>query len=173
MHFLSSQGDLFRIFIHSIVGYLSLVVLLRITGNRTLSQMNSFDFIVTVAMGSTFSSTLLQKDIALFDGLLALFILVMLQFLITKLSVKFAIISNLVKTEPTLLFHNDQFLDRAMNKARVGKEEILSAMRQQGMSTISQVEAAVLESNGKISVIAKINQERMLANNIKTFKNLN
>lgn len=157
MNLVSSSEDLIRIFLHCTVGYLCLVVILRVTGNRTLSQMNSFDFIITLAMGSTFASTILQKDVAFFDGLLALFLLVMLQFFITKLSVKFSGISKLIKTEPRLLYHNGQFLDKSMKKARVSKEEIEAATRQQGLTTVAQVEAAVLESNGKISVIKKYN----------------
>lgn len=144
-----------RVFLHCLLAYIFLVFILRLTGNRTLSQMNSFDFVITVAMGSTFSATILQKSVPLSEGLLALFLLVAFQYVITKLAVHSKLVDKIIKSEPRLLFRNGEFLRESMKKVRVNEDEILSAMREQGISTISQVEAAIMESNGKISVVAK------------------
>ncbi len=81
--FFSSADTLWRTLVVSLVAYLCLVVLLRVSGKRTLSKMNAFDFVVTIALGSTLATILLNKDTSLAEGVMALGLLVGLQFLIT------------------------------------------------------------------------------------------
>lgn len=109
------------------VAYLALVLLLRVSGKRTLSKMNAFDFIVTVALGSTLATVLLSSSVSLARGILALFMLILLQFAITWLSVRSARVRHLVKAEPTMLVHKGEFLAGAMRQERITKEEIRAA----------------------------------------------
>lgn len=95
-----------------VLTYLALIFMLRLTGNRTLSQMNSFDFIVTIALGSTLSSGMLDKSIPLADTLLAFVVLIGLQWMITKLSVRYKAVDNLVKSDPVLLFYHGSFFKK-------------------------------------------------------------
>jgi uncharacterized membrane protein YcaP (DUF421 family) len=76
--------------------------------------MNAFDFIVTVALGSTLATVMLSKDVALVDGILAFFLLIFLQFIITRASVRSQTISNLVKSSPSLLVYEDVILQKTM-----------------------------------------------------------
>lgn len=68
-----------------LASYVSLVILLRLSGKRTLSQMNAFDFVVTVALGSTLASVLLSKDVPLVEGLTVFGLLLLVQFVIEVL----------------------------------------------------------------------------------------
>jgi uncharacterized membrane protein YcaP (DUF421 family) len=153
--FFNTWTGLLRTLVVGICAYVSLILLVRISGKRTLSKMNAFDLIVTVALGSTLATILLSKDVALAEGALALGLLILLQFIITWLSVRSATISRLVKAEPRLLFHEGEFLWKAMQQERVKKGELLQAMRSQGVSQLEQVEAVVLETDGSFSVIKK------------------
>lgn len=78
MFFDTWQG-LGRIVVVGVLAYAALVIFLRFSGKRTLSKMNAFDLIVTVALGSTLATILLSKDVALAEGLLALLLLIALQ----------------------------------------------------------------------------------------------
>lgn len=82
------------------LAYGALVFLLRVSGKRTLSKMNAFDLIVTVALGSTFATVLLSKDVALLEGALAFALLIVLQFVLTWLSVRSKAVQGFVKSEP-------------------------------------------------------------------------
>lgn len=150
--FLSSWDSITRILIVSLFAYGALVSFLRLSGNRTLSKMNSFDLVITVALGSTLSSGIIQKNVPLTETLLAFATLIALQFVVTWLSVRSKKINRLVKSEPTLLFHNGTFLDQAMKKSRVNEDEIRSAARQQGHGSMDRVQGVVLETNGQFSV---------------------
>lgn len=137
------------------LAYLALVLLLRVSGKRTLSKMNSFDFVVTVALGSTLATVLLSSSVSLARGVLAFSVLIILQLTITWLSVRSPAIRRLVKAEPTLLVHKGEFLTGAMKRERVTEEELWAAMRSQGTSAIEEVEALVLETTSDLSVIMK------------------
>ena len=93
-----------------VVAYGALVLVLRLSGPRTLAKMNAFDFVVTVALGSTLATVLLSRDVALAEGLVAFGLLVSLQFAVTWLSVRSATVNRLVKSEPTLLLYRGDFL---------------------------------------------------------------
>jgi uncharacterized membrane protein YcaP (DUF421 family) len=157
--FFDNWVGLLRTLVVGICAYVSLILLLRISGKRTLSKMNAFDLIVTVALGSTLATILLSKDTALAEGVLALGLLILLQFIITWLSVRSATVSRLVKAEPRLLFHKGEFLWTAMKQERVNKGELLQAMRSQGISQTEQVEAVVLETDGSFSIVKKMENE--------------
>ncbi|WP_319001061.1 hypothetical protein [Halomonas sp. SBBP1] len=88
MYFFNGWGNLLRVIIVGVLAYAALVVFLRISGNRTLSKMNAFDLIVTVALGSTLATVLLSKDVALAEGAVAMALLISLQFIITWFSVR-------------------------------------------------------------------------------------
>ena len=156
--FFDNWMGLVRTVIVGISAYAALLILLRISGKRTLSKMNAFDLIVTVALGSTLATILLSKDTALAEGILALGLLIFLQFVITWLSVRSNTVSHLVKAEPRLLFHKGEFLWQAMKQERVKKDELLQAMRGQGISHMKQVQAVVLETDGSFSVIQKTDE---------------
>ena len=81
--FFDSWGGLVRVALVGVLAYSALVLLLRVSGKRTLSKMNAFDLIVTVALGSTLASIITSKDVALAEGMVAFVVLIGLQFVLT------------------------------------------------------------------------------------------
>jgi len=136
-----------------VLAYPILILLLRIAGKRTLSKMNAFDLIVTVALGSTLSSALISKDVTLADGTLALVLLIVLQFVVSWTSVRFEWVHQLVTGQPVLLWQGGQFLTTAMKRARVTESEILAAVRASGIASVDHVHAVILETDGSFSVV--------------------
>jgi len=156
--FFTSWTSIFRTLIISVLAYAGLILMLRISGKRTLSKMNAFDLIVTVALGSTLATVLLTKSVALADGLLAFALLIGLQFSITWLSVRSQTVSRLVKANPTLLVYQGQFLHDAMRAERVTEGEILTSLRERGIGTLSEAAAVVLENDGTLNALAQAPQ---------------
>jgi len=151
--FFDGWAGLGRVVLVGVPAYVALIFLLRISGKRTLSKMNAFDLVITVALGSTFATVLLSSSVALAEGVLAFALLVVLQFVVTWLSVRSKGVRNLVKAEPRLLFHDGAFLRGAMRSERVTEEEVLAAVRQQGIAEMGSVEAVVLETDGSLNVL--------------------
>ncbi|MGY2461424.1 DUF421 domain-containing protein [Vreelandella sulfidaeris] len=152
-YFFNGWGNLLRVIVVGILAYAALVFFLRISGNRTLSKMNAFDLIVTVALGSTLATVLLSKNVALSEGAVAMALLISLQFIITWFSVRTAWVRRLVTGEPLMLLYRGEFITTSMRKARVTQDEVQSAIRGSGIADVKAVEAVVLETDGSISVI--------------------
>lgn len=153
MYFFNGWGNLLRVIVVGMLAYAALVFFLRISGNRTLSKMNAFDLIVTVALGSTLATVLLSKDVALSEGAVAMALLISLQFIITWFSVRTAWVRRLVTGEPLMLLYRGEFITTSMRKARVTQDEVQSAIRGSGIADVTAVEAVVLETDGSMSVI--------------------
>lgn len=146
-----------RILIVGVLAYVALIVWLRISGKRTLSKWNAFDFVVTVALGSTLASVILNKDVPLAEGVAVFALLVLLQFVITSLAVRAAVVRRLIKSEPTLLVENGEFIREAMLRQRVTEGEIKAAIRKHGSAALDEIAAVVLETDGSFSVIKNAN----------------
>ncbi len=155
MFFDGWQG-IWRTALVGVLAYLILILLLRISGKRTLAKMNAFDLIVTVALGSTLATILLSSEVALAEGVTALAMLILLQYVIAWLSVRSERVSRLVKSEPALLAYQGRVLPDALRRERVVEGEVLAAVRSQGLADFAEVEAVVLETDGSFTVIPTI-----------------
>lgn len=153
--FFDSWNDIARVLVMAPASYVFLILALRITGKRTLSKLNAFDLVVTIALGSTLSTILLSSEVSYAEGCVALASLVALQWIVAKLAQRSAGFRGLVKAEPTLLFRKGEFLHAALARERVLVEEVRQAMRSESANDPGGVEAVILETDGSLSVIKK------------------
>ncbi len=133
--------------------YVALLLILRVSGKRTLAKLSAFDFVVTIALGSTLSTVLLSKDVALVEGVTAMGLLVVLQFAVAWLIARSRRLGTIIKSEPTLVYRNG-FLSQAMRTCRVSESELRQVARGQGHADLAGVQAMVLEPDGTISVLS-------------------
>ncbi len=136
-----------------VIAYVVLIFILRISGKRTLSKWNAFDLVVTIAFGSIIATILLAKDVSLAEGIVALALLVALQFAVTWLSVRWLWFSRLVKAQPSLLIRNGELLRPAMRAQRVTEGEVCAALRSHGICFFEEVATLILETDGSFSVL--------------------
>jgi uncharacterized membrane protein YcaP (DUF421 family) len=153
MTLFQSWEEIGRIVVTAVVAYLAVVLFVRIMGKRSTSKMNNFDWVITVALGSVVGSMILFEDVVLMDGIMAIFTLFLLQYLVTWTSVRMPTFMRGVHARPTLLFYKGQFLDEQMKRERVLPQEVLSAIRAQGYSSLENVSAVILESSADLSII--------------------
>jgi len=146
---------LIRTLLVGMLAYTGVIVLLRLSGRRTLSKMNAFDLIVTVALGSTLATVLLNRNVTLAQGMLAFATLIGLQFIITWSSVRARWVRQLVTGEPALLFYRGAFLSQALRSARVTEDEVRASIRSAGVLSVDDIEAVVLETDGSFSVVRR------------------
>lgn len=151
--FFNGWGPILHVLVLGPLGYLGLVVLLRVSGKRTLSKMNAFDFVITIALGSTFATSLLSSEVSLVAALTAFAVLISLQYVVSFVSVRWPAFEGLVKAQPTLVYHDGRFLEDALRRARVTKAEVHAAIREHGRASLERVRAVVLETDSSISVI--------------------
>lgn len=146
-------GVLARTALVGIAAYVTLVLVLRVSGKRTLAKLNAFDLIVTVALGSTLASVLTSQTVAWAQGALAFALLVALQYAVTWLSVRSPRVRGLVRSEPTLLVHRGALLEGRLRAERITPGEIEAAVRARGLARVADADAVVLETDGSLSVV--------------------
>lgn len=150
-----SWSDIVRTIAVGGAAYVSLMLVLRVSGKRTLSQLNAFDFVVTVALGSTLATVLLSSDVAWAEGVTALALLAGLQFAIAWLTTRWQPLRRAITSSPQVLLREGRVDATALRKARLTEAEIRQAVRSSGAGDLSSVGAVVLETNGSISVISR------------------
>lgn len=152
--FFDSWESVIRTIVITVLAYVIMIVMLRVSGKRTLSKMNAFDFIITIALGSTLATVALSKNVALIDGALGFFLLIFLQYSLTWLSVRYKGVKKLVTSEPALLLYKGEVLEDVMKKERITLEEIYLAARKEGIADIHSIHAIILETTGSLTIIS-------------------
>jgi uncharacterized membrane protein YcaP (DUF421 family) len=158
---------LIRVVIVGLLAYGSLILVLRLSGKRSLAKLNAFDFVVTVALGSTLASVLLSSDVALLEGLVAFGLLALLQWIVARLSIASSGFRKLVRSQPRLLLEHGRFREEAMAAERITQDEIVAMVRSAGIGQIEDVGAVVLETDGSLSVIRSSDQPLTALANVK------
>lgn len=152
--FFDTWDSVLRVIITVLVMYPILILLLRLSGKRSLSKLNMFDFVITVALGSIFAAVLIYESITVADAVASTVLLLLAQALISRLSIEWSFVEDVIKPDPTMIFFEGEFLEDAMKSVRVTKAEIYAEVRQAGIPCMNEVYAVVLETNGVISVLA-------------------
>jgi uncharacterized membrane protein YcaP (DUF421 family) len=152
-------AQLVRTVVVAILAYLALVVVLRLSGKRTLAKWNAFDLIVTIALGSTLATVAVSPDVSLFEGVSTLVIFVVLQYVLTFVAVRLHLFERAIKSRPALLVHGGVMQKDAMKRERVSEAEILGAARSGGFGDLRDVGAVVLETDGSFSVIGSLPED--------------
>lgn len=147
-------SDTARVVVIGPLAYGALVVFLRLSGKRTLAKLNAFDFVVTVALGSTLATIVLSADVSFAEGATGLGLLVALQYLVATASRRLPAVRRLVKSEPQVVLRNGELLHDVLRKERLNVEEVHQALRQSGIAEMADVAAVVLETDGSFSVLA-------------------
>ena len=154
--FYDGGAGLMRASVISAVLYVLVIAFIRFSGKRSTSQMNNFDWIVTVAMGSLVASGILLKDVTIAEVAVAITVLLLCQYIVTKTVVTNIAFTRIVKSRPRLLFREGRFQVDAMQRERVTEREIRAAIRGKGIGCYQKVAAVVLEADATLSVIATI-----------------
>jgi len=147
---------LLRTVIAGSVTYLALVLLLRLSGPRTLAKWYAFDLIVTVALGSTFANGVLSKDIAISQALIGFVLLILLQYVVGRLFVHFPWFVRIINPPPVLLLVRGELLTEAMSRNRVTRADVCKAARSSGNGCLEEVDVVVLEPDGSFTVVTNL-----------------
>lgn len=132
--------------------YASLIIFTRIAGKRSFSKMSSFDFAMTVAIGSLLATTILSSSVSLLQGVIGLASVYILQISAALLR-RFKWFKEMIDNSPLLLMDGTRILHENLKVARVAESDLRSKLRESNVIQLKQVRAVVFESTGDISVL--------------------
>lgn len=136
--------------------YLFLLLLLRLTGKRTLAQITSFDFVLLLIISEATQQALIGEDNSMTNAAIVVSTLIGLNIVMSLLKQRYNWVDRLLDDLPLLIVAEGKPLRDIMDKARVDENDVLDAAREtQGLERMDQIRHAILERNGKISIIPK------------------
>jgi uncharacterized membrane protein YcaP (DUF421 family) len=149
-----SEKSLFLIICSSIGIYVAVILFTRIFGKRSFSKLSSFDFAMTVAVGSIIATTVLSDSVSLADGAIGLLMVYSLQ-LSAAFMRRYNWFRRLIDNQPTLLMDGEVLLKDNMKSVRVTEGDIRSKLRESNVTQLSEIKAVIFETTGDIVVIHK------------------
>ncbi len=150
-----SWSQVGRVVLVGAATYGALVLLLRVSGKRTLAKLNAFDLVVTVALGSTLATVLLDSTVSWTEGVVALGVLVLLQLVVALATTWVPGARDVVTARPQALLLDGELDERVARRARVTPAEVRQAVRSSGQGDLTGVAAVVLETDGTLSVVPR------------------
>lgn len=134
--------------------YIVVILLTRICGKRSFSKLSSFDFAMTVAIGSIIATTILSKSVSLMDGIIGTIAVYLLQISVAYAR-RYEGVKKIMDNKPLLLMDGPVILEENLRKGRVTKSDLRAKLREANITELSEVKAVVFESTGDISVLHK------------------
>lgn len=147
-----STTSILYIVISSIVVYIAVIMFTRIFGKRSFSKMSSFDFAITVAIGSLIATAILPSSVSLLEGLFGLFIVYVLKLTAAYFR-RFKVFSNAIDNTPLLLMDGPIILHENLKKAKVTESDLRAKLREANVLELSQIRAVIFETTGDIAVL--------------------
>lgn len=138
--------------------YLALLLLFKIAGRRSLAELTTFDFVLLMMIGEATQQALLGDDFSVTNSIIVIVTLIAIDVGLSLLKQRSRWVSRLIDGEPTIVVENGKLLHERLRHARLIEADIMEAARSsQGIERLEEIKFAIIERNGKISVIAKEN----------------
>lgn len=136
--------------------YLALMVLFKICGRRSLGELTSFDFVLLMVIGEATQQALLGDDFSVTNAVLVIITLMVIDVGLSLIKRRYTRVAKLIDGGPTIIVENGRFLRHRMHEARIEEDDIMEAARiAEGIEDVEQIKFAIMERNGKISVITR------------------
>jgi uncharacterized membrane protein YcaP (DUF421 family) len=138
--------------LRSVAVYLFLVVALRLAGKRELAQLNTFDLVVLLLLSNTVQNAIIGDDNSLLGGLLGAAVLLIVNYAIVRMGFGHPALARTLQGTATVLVEHGRTLDANLRRYLISREELAAAARRQGARHIADIDTAILEANGTLTV---------------------
>ncbi|MCF4996598.1 DUF421 domain-containing protein [Pseudomonas syringae] len=142
--------------IRAAVMYAALMILFKIAGRRSLAELTTFDFVLLMIMGEATQQALLGDDFSLTNAIIVIITLIAIDVGLSLLKRRSAAVSKLIDGGPTIIVEDGKILHERLRRSRLVEADLMEAARSsQGIETVDEIKFAILERNGKISIIRR------------------
>jgi len=153
--------------IRTITSFVFLLILTRFLGKKQISHITLFNYITGITFGSIAASTAVDSQIPMKNGLIGLVVWTILTFVVGKLSLKVPKIRVLLDGEPTIVIKKGKILEKAMESMHLNMDDLSMLLREKDIFAVSEVDYAILEPHGRLSVLKKTEHEHVTKKDMK------
>lgn len=143
------------IFIKTVIIYIILTIIMRLMGKRQLGELDVGELVITILLSDIASLPITNPEKPLLDAIIPISTLAALEILTSALIIKLPIVKKLLASKPSVIISHGRIDKKAMKKVRISIEDLISQIRQNGIFDLEEVDYAILEENGKMSIIPK------------------
>lgn len=145
--------------IRTLVGFCLLLLLTRLLGKKQLSQITIFTYITGIALGNMAGDMVVHRDIKLIDGVVGLTLWAVLTLIVEYVSLKSSKARVILDGEPTIVIKNGKILEKSLASNKLNMDDLSMLLRLKNIFSIKEVDYAILEPNGQLSVLKKVENE--------------
>ncbi len=163
--FLGSQFEQSWLFILEVVFrvmvmYIFAILLLRFMGKRGKRRLSPLEYIIIISLGSATGDSMFYPNVPLFHGMTVVALIIILEKLLAFLKKRFKPLNQMLTSNPAVLIKQGRILKKQIKKENLSKEELFTSLREQGIMNLGEVELAILEISGSISVFKAKSRRR-------------
>ena len=147
------EKSILDIVLRSAVVYVFILAGLRLTGKREVGQMSPFDLVLLLLISNAVQNAMVGPNTSLAGGLISVATLLALNFIVARLAIRGGRLASALRGSPTLLVHDGRLIPENLKRERLTIYDMSQALREHGVGEISEVQSAVLEVDGSISVL--------------------
>ncbi|MCP8616234.1 YetF domain-containing protein [Salirhabdus salicampi] len=147
--------DVYELFLRVFLSYVVLFILTRIMGRKEISQMTFFNFVSAISIGSIAAALVVNNNVSIRNGILALVGWTIITLILEFLDIKSFTARKLIVGEPVVVIHKGKIMDNGMQKTRLVIGELIAMLRQKNIFSIQDVDYAIIEPSGRLSVKLK------------------
>ena len=141
------------LFFRTIILYLCVVTAMRIMGKRQLGELQPSEFVVALMISDLASIPLGERGVGIFRGILPIIALVMMELLFSVLVLKSETMRKIITGSPEQIIKDGKIMMKSLRKLRICTDDVMEQLRLAGYSSISQIDSAIIETNGQLSII--------------------
>lgn len=153
--------------IKGVLIYILALFLSKLIGIKIISQMNFFDFITGISVGSMIAKIIIDKDHVVFSGITALILFTILTIGTSYLNMKSYAVRKLINARPTILIEDGRIIDKSMKKLRITMNELNMKLREKDVFNLKDVHFAIMEKNGTLSILLKEDKKAITPSQMK------
>ncbi|GKV54738.1 DUF421 domain-containing protein [Sporosarcina sp. NCCP-2222] len=161
------EFDFWEMTMRTLASFIVLLLLARLMGKKQISQLTFFHYVTGITIGSIAAAIASESETPYFNGLYAMVLWAFLTYLMNFLALKSKKARILLDDTPTIIMHKGKLNEDAMKKSRLHLNDLNMMLREQGIFSIKDVEYAILETNGQLSVMKKAGQEPATKKDVK------
>ena len=164
-----------RIALSSIAVYLFIILAIRFFGKKELSQLSVFDLVFILLISNAVQNAMVLGDNTLYGGLVAALSLFALNYILKRLQFRFPKFGKIIQGDAIMLVYQGKIIPSHLRMAGISEDEVMQAIREHGIALVSEVDLAVFEVDGNISVLShdfkKRSQRRRKAHKVLSQQN--
>ena len=155
------------VFIRSIILYIAVLIALRVMGKGEIAEMNAFDLVITLLLSEVAAIPMQDNSIPIIYGISSITALVFIEILISYIALKSRTVSRILSGSPTVLINKSKLNYKQLKKERISIEELLESLRSQGYFNLKDVQYALLETDGNLSIVPSPSYDSSKATDFK------